>query len=119
MKIIRVAAVVLALGLVAGCGGSKKASSAASTSAPPAATGDEVTISGFAFHPSPLTVHVGDTVTVTNRDTSTHTFTADDHSFDTGRVAPGTSAHVKLTKAGTLTYHCSIHSFMTGVIHVS
>ncbi len=114
MKLVRAAAVVAAVFLGSGCGGSSHR-----TPAPASTTENGVTISGFAFHPTPLSAHVGETITVVNRDGATHTFTADDHSFDSGRLSPGSSAQVKLTKAGTFTYHCSIHSFMTGVIHVS
>jgi plastocyanin len=105
--------VVTALGLL-GCGSS--ASKTTATSAGPAASGTAVTIQNFAFSPSPLSAKVGDTVTVTNKDNTNHTFTADDNSFDTGPFSSG-SKTVKLTKTGTLTYHCNIHSFMHGTIN--
>ena len=71
------------------------------------------------FHPNPLTARVGQTITVANGDTTAHTVTADDHSFDSGTIAAGSSQQVTLTKAGTFPFHCSIHNFMTGVIQVS
>jgi plastocyanin len=93
------------------------ASSTTATSAPASAA--QITIQNFAFHPTPLQAKVRQTVTVTNSDTTTHTFTANDKSFDTGNLAPQTSKQVTVGKAGTLSYHCSIHPFMTGVIQAS
>jgi plastocyanin len=78
-----------------------------------------VTIQNFAFHPTPLQAKVSQTITVTNSDTTTHTFTADNKSFDTGNIAPQTTKQVTVGKAGTVTYHCSIHPFMTGAIQAS
>jgi plastocyanin len=79
-----------------------------------------INIAGFAFDPNPMTVHVGDTVSWTNSDGVGHTAIADDASFDTGRIAPGTtSSSVTFNTAGTFTYHCAIHSSMHGTIVVS
>jgi plastocyanin len=77
-----------------------------------------VSIANFAFAPQSITVHVGDTVTWTNNDTVGHTATADAGSFDTGTIAPGSSASVTVHQAGTFTYHCAIHRSMTGTIVV-
>ena len=75
-------------------------------------------VQGQAGRPATLAAKVGDTVTVTNQDGFAHTFTADDSSFDTGSFASG-SKTVKLTKAGTIAYHCNIHSSMHGTLQVS
>jgi plastocyanin len=69
-----------------------------------------------AFSPSPLTVAVGTTVTWTNNDVATHDARADNGGFTTPLIAPGGSASVKLTAAGTFVYHCSIHPGMVGTI---
>jgi plastocyanin len=59
------------------------------------------------------------TITVTNRDTTAHTTTADDgKSFDTGNIDPGSSATISPPKAGTYKYHCNIHPFMHGTLVV-
>jgi plastocyanin len=114
----RIAAVAIALLLpLAAC--SKSDSGSSSSSGSTAAKGT-ITIKGFKFSPTPTTAKVGDTITVTNEDSSTHTFTSTDGpaKFDTGDIAKGSSKTVKLTKAGTYKYRCSIHSSMTGEITV-
>jgi plastocyanin len=70
------------------------------------------------FSPTPLPAKVGDTITVTNKDGINHTFTADDNSFDTGAFSSG-SKMVKVANAGTIAYHCNIHTFMHGTIQVA
>jgi plastocyanin len=77
-----------------------------------------VTISGFSFRPGAITVHVGDTVTWSNHDAPTHTATADDGSFDTGKLPSGRSGSHTFTSAGTFSYHCSIHPSMHGTVTV-
>lgn len=76
------------------------------------------TIAGFGFHPASLTVSVGDTITWTNDDAASHTVTADDGSFDTGRLGRGASGAHTFTAAGTFAYHCAIHPSMTGTVTV-
>jgi plastocyanin len=79
----------------------------------------DVTIAGFAFSPSTVTVSVGDTVTWTNNDGATHTATADGGQFDTGNISGGGgSDSVTFNSAGTFAYHCQIHSAMTGTVVV-
>jgi plastocyanin len=77
-----------------------------------------VDISGFAFNPSQLTIAVGDTVTWTNSDSTSHTATADDGTFDSGDLANGDTFSYTFTEAGAFSYVCSYHSSMTGTITV-
>lgn len=77
-----------------------------------------VLISGFAFHPTPITVAAGTTVTFTNNDAATHTATADDGSFNSGDLATGASFTHTFGKAGTYTYRCAIHPSMKGSVVV-
>jgi plastocyanin len=107
------------VGLVA-CGNSSPArsSNVPSSSSVAPADGDAITIHNFKFSPAPLTVRAGATLTVTNQDGTDHTFTADDHSFDTGRFSSG-SKTIRLTNAGRFSYHCDVHNFMTGVVNVT
>lgn len=80
--------------------------------------GSAVTIQNMAFSPSTLTVKVGDKVTWTNQDSAGHSATADDGSFDTGVLAQGQSGSATFAKAGTYTYHCSVHPGMKATIVV-
>lgn len=105
--------------VAAGSSGSPSSSTTAAASSASSTAGTTVDIKNFMFHPTPLTVRVGATITVTNQDGTTHTLTADDHSFDTGDLGAGASKQLTFTKAGTFSYHCSIHNYMTGVIHVT
>jgi plastocyanin len=79
---------------------------------------NEITIQNMAFSPASLTIKVGDKVTWTNQDSVGHSATADDNSFDTGVIAQGQSGSNTFTKAGTYTYHCSVHPSMTATIIV-
>ena len=81
-----------------------------------AAGGD--TISDFKFTPSTITVTAGESVTWTNSGPSGHSATADDGSFDTGVLGKGSSGSHTFTRAGTYTFHCTPHPFMTGKVVV-
>jgi plastocyanin len=81
--------------------------------------GADVTIVDFAFQPASLEVSVGTTVTWTNSGASPHTVTADNGAFDSGRLPPGASFSQTFEAAGTVTYHCEIHSQMAGTIVVT
>lgn len=77
----------------------------------------QVVIDGFAF-----TVAVGikgtDALSVTNRDTSTHTVTSDTGAFDVS-VAGRTTKRLPALKSGTYAFHCAIHPSMRGTITIS
>ncbi|HET9050949.1 MAG TPA: cupredoxin domain-containing protein [Candidatus Dormibacteraeota bacterium] len=105
----------------AGCGSSS--SPAPSDQASPGAASPAtvtVDIRNFAFTPTPITVARGTTVIWRNDDASAHTATGDSKTFDTGTVAPGASSTaVVLLNAGTFSYHCAIHQYMTATIVVT
>jgi plastocyanin len=88
----------------------------AAGAATPRAKSPAVTIKGFAFSPKTLAVKAGAKVKVTNKDGTTHTFTANKGAFDTGDIDGGSSATVTIKKPGTYAYHCNIHSSMKGTI---
>jgi plastocyanin len=87
---------------------------------PPTAAAAQIVIDNFAFSPAHLTVHPGQTVTVVNRDSVTHTLTAKPGSaFDTGLINPGKSATFTApTTPGTYPYVCTIHASMHGTLTV-
>jgi len=108
---LRRAAVAWAVAIIASCGllALPLVAFAATTA---------VTIQGSAFNPPTTTVHVGDTVTWTNRDAIGHTSTSDTAKWDSPVLQNGGSFPFTFTVAGTFTYHCSIHTFMKGSIVV-
>jgi plastocyanin len=107
-------------------GGTTSSSSAPSGSATSnASTGSgaaTIVIKNFAFVPATLTVSPGETVTVHNEDTATHTVTAvapHAGAFNTGNVTPGqTTTFTAPNTAGTYPYICEIHQFMHGTLVV-
>lgn len=76
----------------------------------------DVTIQGFAFNPSSITISPGDTVKWTNMDSATHTVTGDN--ISSGNLKNGDTYKQTFTKPGTYNYQCSIHPSMKGMIVV-
>ena len=83
-----------------------------------AACDGDVCLSGIAFAPDAVTVAVGDTVTWASVDSPDHTVTADDGSFDSGTLSNGETFEQTFDAAGEYSYHCEIHTRMTGTITV-
>ena len=83
-----------------------------------AAQGGAVSIVDFAFQPGSLEVTTGSTVTWTNTGAAPHTVSADDGSFDSGTLSPGSTFSQTFNTAGTFAYHCNIHPNMTATIIV-
>lgn len=69
----------------------------------------EVRIDDFKFDPASRTVKVGTEVTWTNRDSATHTVTADNGSFDSEDLETDEEFSFRFTQAGEVKYHCEIH----------
>jgi plastocyanin len=105
---------VAAAGIIAGCSKDDKSTNPN----PPPQQGTSVSIQGFAFSPSALTVSVGDTVTWTNLDATAHTSTSDTGLWNSGLLAQNQSFQRIFATAGTFTYHCTPHPSMTGRIIV-
>jgi plastocyanin len=77
----------------------------------------DLTIAAFAFS-GPSSVPVGTTVTVTNEDAISHTWTSDDGLFTSGSLSQGETFEFTFTDAGEYEFHCGIHPEMTGSITV-
>ncbi len=88
------------------------------TAAGSAAPVAEVTMPAKLYLPKDLAVITGTTVTWRNGDRSTHTVTEEDDVFDSGHIRPGGTFTATFSKTGTFEYHCTIHKFMRGAVHV-
>ncbi len=114
----RVLAAVAAVGLLAGCGGSKPGSgtntqsSSASNGAAPT-----VVVKNFSFMPGNLTVNKGTKVTWKFEDNVQHNVTATDNKFKSKNIQTGSYSYTFNT-AGKYSYYCSIHQYMKGNITV-
>jgi plastocyanin len=131
MRGLRLSAVLaIAIVFVAAACSSSSSSTASSTASSPAASsgGDAgggatskatITVADFAFDPSSVDVSAGKvTLTVTNDDSTAHTFTLDDDSSDTSLPA-GDTQTIHLDLSQTVGWHCSIHPSMTGTLNVA
>ena len=110
---------VVAAALLLGACGSSAPSSAGTATAGAAGSGTSISISNFMFSPMSLTVSPGATISVTNKDSVTHTLSATGHQFDTGDIAQNqTTTFTAPRRAGTYHYICNIHQYMMGTITV-
>jgi plastocyanin len=115
----------------AGAGG---ATGTTSTS-PAAASGPTLSIPQGAsvqgnpsYEPATLSVKVGDTIQVQNKDQSPHTVTSGKSledpnkgkDFDTSIISPSASAKISTAslKSGQYPFHCDLHPYMTGTLKV-
>jgi plastocyanin len=114
--LLAVAGVVAGVALT-GCssgGGGKSTSGGAK----PVST-NTVAIKDFTFVPQTITVKAGTVVTWTNDDSTDHTVTASDKSFDSKNLGKGKSYTFTFSKPGSYSYICSIHQYMTGTVKVT
>jgi plastocyanin len=75
-------------------------------------------LTSTAYNPNPVSVTVGTTVTWTNNDTTAHTATGDDGTWNSGTMLPGATFSRTFNTAGTFTYHCTIHPNMVASVMV-
>jgi plastocyanin len=68
--------------------------------------------------PSRLDIVTGESVTWTNDSARVHTVTADDDSFDSGRLSSSRTYTHRFTAAGEAPYHCTLHPLIQGVVDV-
>ncbi len=81
-----------------------------------------IDISNFIFHPDPVTIKVGTTVTWTNNDSMFHTVTtlsSAPAAFHSGNIPTGGTFTYTFTLPGTFPYYCKIHPWMMGNVTVT
>ena len=83
--------------------------------APPAPTVD---IAKFAYTPKEITVAPGTKVVWTNHDETPHTVASNDKSFASKGLDTDDKFEHVFASEGDFTYYCTVHPFMTGVVHV-
>jgi plastocyanin len=100
--------------------GSSAATGITAASSGSTGTGGSVSvINQVKFLNAELKVAAGTSVEFDNKDSQAHTATSDDGTFDTGLIAAGANTSVKFDKAGTFSYHCSLHPFMKAKVVVT
>ena len=72
----------------------------------------------YAYTPGEITIALGDSVTWTNDSDAPHTVDADDGSFESEQFDEGQTYQNTFDTAGDFAYHCDIHDYMTGTVHV-
>lgn len=81
-----------------------------------------LTIKDFAFRPNTLSAPGGQqsTVTITNQDSVTHSFTLNDGGVSRD-VPPGQTVQVTVPfpASGTAGFHCRFHATMTGTLRAA
>ena len=85
--------------------------------AAPAARVD-VDIAKFLFTQKEITGAPGTTVVWTNRDETPHSVAANDKSFSSKGLDTNDTFEHTFAKEGDFDYICTVHPFMTGVVHV-
>ena len=77
-----------------------------------------IEIRKFAFTPKEITVTPGTTIAWINRDETPHTIIAGDKSFASKAMDTDDRFEYTFTTEGDFPYTCTLHPFMTGIVHV-
>ena len=83
-----------------------------------AAPAPAVDIAKFAFAPKEITIAPGTKIVWTNQDETPHTVTSNDKSFASKGLDTDDKFEHTFASEGDFTYYCTLHPFMTGVVHV-
>jgi plastocyanin len=78
----------------------------------------ELDIAKFAYTPKEITVAPGTKVVWTNRDETPHTVTSSDKTFASAGLDTSDTFEHTFTTEGDFAYICTVHPYMTGVVHV-
>ena len=77
-----------------------------------------ITVQKFAFTPKEITVTPGTKVIWINKDETPHTVSANDKAYVSPAMDTQDRYEHVFTSEGDFSYFCTLHPFMTGVIHV-
>jgi len=77
-----------------------------------------IAIEKFAFAPKEITVTPGSTVRWINHDETPHTISAPDKRFVSPAMDTNDQYEYTFASEGDYSYFCTLHPFMTGVVHV-
>ena len=97
--------------LAAGCSSSNPTSPSSGSGDGTSGNPITVFITNSVYSPNPLTVKTGQYVNFKNNDSTEHSATFDNGSYESGNI-PAFSAHdvpVAMTTAGTFAFHCRMH----------
>jgi plastocyanin len=78
----------------------------------------EIDIAKFAYAPKEITVAPGTNVVWINHDETPHTVSANDKSFASKGLDTDDKFEHTFASEGDFGYICTVHPFMTGVVHV-
>jgi plastocyanin len=78
----------------------------------------EINIAKFAYGPKEITVAPGTKIVWTNHDETPHTVTSTDKSFASKGLDTDDKFEHTFATEGDFSYICTVHPFMTGVVHV-
>jgi plastocyanin len=87
------------------------------TAAGPASIVD-INIAKFAYGPKEITIAPGTKIVWTNHDETPHTVTSNNKSFASKGLDTGDKFEHTFTSEGDFSYICTVHPYMTGVVHV-
>ena len=86
--------------------------------AAPTAPTVDVNIAKFAYGPKEVTIAPGTKIVWTNHDETPHTVTSNDKSFASKGLDTDDTFEHTFANEGDFSYICTVHPFMTGVVHV-
>ena len=78
----------------------------------------DVNIAKFAFAPKEIMIAPGTRIVWTNHDETPHTVTSNDKSFASKGLDTDDKFEHTFDREGDFGYICTVHPFMTGVVHV-
>jgi plastocyanin len=78
----------------------------------------QIAIENVQFSPNVQTANAGDEIVWENKDLVPHTVTAENGSFDSKLIAPGSSWKMKAHQKGEFAYKCSFHPNMKANLKV-